>query len=104
MEKSDLEITIEKIHDGVKFHLKGLINSTHADQLQYKLDDALRDGARTIILDMLWVEYLSSTGIRVILKTYKEAKEAGGKLCIERPSQRVRNVLGLTALDEMLIK
>jgi len=103
MEKSDLEITAEKIHDGVKYHLKGLINSSHADQLEYKLEEAKKDGAHTIILDMLWVDYLSSTGIRVILKTFKEMHEAGGKLCIERPSQRVRNVLGLTALDEMLI-
>jgi anti-sigma B factor antagonist len=104
MKKDELEITTEKIPDGVKFHLKGLVNSTYADILQNKLEEALRDGKHTIILDMLWVEYLSSTGIRVILKIYKDAKEAGGSLSIERPSQRVRNVLGLTALDEMLIK
>ena len=104
MEKNELEITREKTHDGIKFYLKGLINSEHADMLQYKLEEALGSGEHNIILNMLWVEFLSSTGIRVLLKTFKEAREAGGNLSIEMPSQRVKNVLGLSALDEMLIK
>ena len=32
-----------------------------------------------------------------------DAKKAGGKLEIEMPSESVRNVLKITALDEMLV-
>jgi len=104
MKKEELEISMEKIPGGVKFILKGFITSYYAEALQNKLDEAMKDGEVNIILNMVFVEYLCSTGIKVLLKTFKAAKEAGGKLSIESPSERVRNVLGMVALDEMLIK
>ena len=103
MKKDEFEIEEEEIKKGAKFILKGRVNSLNCEELQYILDKALKDGKVNIVLNMLWVEYLSSAGIRVILKTYKDAHEAGGKFGIEMPSQNVRNVLGMTALDEMLI-
>jgi len=55
-------------------------------------------------LDMIGVEYLSSIGIRAILTVHKLATKEGGALKIERPSQVVKNVLGMAALDGMLLK
>ena len=103
MNKEDFEITKNDIPGGVKFIVRGRVNSTNADELLLELEGVLNNGQNNIIMNMLMVEYLSSAGIRVILKTYKNAKEAGGKFCIEMPSENVRNVLGMTALDEMLI-
>ena len=97
------EITEEETAEGVKFILKGRVNSGSAGELQDKLQKALNNGKTNIVLNMLFVEFLNSAGIRVILKTYQDANRAGGKLEIEKPSQNVRNVLGMTALDEMLI-
>ena len=87
-----------------KLTLQGRIDSTNAAELGHELDRALKKGETTIILNMLRVEYLCSNGIRVILKAYKEALAAGGKLGIESPSECVKNVLGLVALNEMLIE
>jgi len=44
------------------------VDANSADVLLYKLETALKDGQKTIILNMTQVEYLSSIGIRVILK------------------------------------
>ena len=104
MKDEDFEIIKEKTPEGIRFTIKGRIDSINASALEHKLEEAIKDKEHNIILDMLYVEYLCSTGIRVILKTFKEAKEAGGKLGIESASERVRNVLGMVALDEMLIK
>jgi len=102
--KEFLNITEEQLPDGVKFSLKGRVNSVHADELQAVLENAVRSGKINIILNMLWVEYLSSSGIRVIIKGYKDSKKAGGKLGIETPSHNVKNVLGQAVLDELLVK
>ncbi|MDR0316536.1 MAG: STAS domain-containing protein [Treponema sp.] len=102
--KENLEITEEKNNGVVKFFVKGRIDATSADMLDYKLQNAFKDGQSKIILNMSLVEYLSSIGIRVILKTYKQAAETGGKFNIEHPSEFVKNVLGMTALDSMLIE
>ncbi|MCL1958562.1 MAG: STAS domain-containing protein [Spirochaetes bacterium] len=104
MKDENLEVT-EEIKDGIcRFVAKGRVDANSADVLLYKLETALKDGQKTIILNMTQVEYLSSIGIRVILKTYKQASEAGGKFHIERPSEIVKNVLGMTALKELLVK
>ena len=103
MKDENLEVT-EEIKDGIcRFVAKGRVDANSADVLLYKLETALKDGQKTIILNMTQVEYLSSIGIRVILKTYKQALEAGGKFNIERPSEIVKNVLGMTALKELLV-
>ena len=104
MEKETLLITEEETPDGIKLTIRGRINSENADELQDKLQKILNAGKKNIVLNMLWVSFLSSAGIRVILKTYQSAIDAGGKFGIEMPSKNVRNVLGMTALDKILIQ
>ena len=104
MKKDEFEIYEDGTGDGVKFTLKGRVNSIHADALQEKLHNALNKGQKNIVLNMHWVEFLYSSGIRVILKAYQDTINAGGSFGIEMPSNNVKNVLGMTALDEMLIK
>ena len=102
--KVDFAITQEGVPGGIKLTIKGRIDSVNAVELGHKLDKSIQGGQTNIVLNMLQVEYLCSTGIRVILKAYKNAKEARGKLEIETPSECVVNVLGMAALNEMLIK
>ena len=104
MNNEDMEITEEITQEGVKLTIKGQINSGNAGKLQDRLQNAFDEGHVNMILNMMWVKFLSSAGIRIIIKTYQEVVRAGGKLGIEMPSQNVRNVLGMTALDEMLIR
>jgi len=104
MKEENLEVT-EEIKNGVcRLVAKGRVDANSADVLLFKLDSALENGHKKIILNMSQVEYLSSIGIRVILKTYKQAMEAGGKFNIEHPSEIVKNVLGMTALKELLVE
>jgi len=103
MAENILEIT-RSIIDGIcKMSVKGRIDSNSASELQLNLEKALSDGNKSIILNMMGVEYLSSIGIRVILKIYKQATEEGGYLKIENPSEIVKKVLGMVALKEMLV-
>ncbi|MDR0473814.1 MAG: STAS domain-containing protein [Treponema sp.] len=104
MEKDEFTITEKKGIGSVTFIITGRVNTSNAGTLEYKLEKALNEKQTTIILNMSQVVYLSSTGIRVLLKIYKQAKIAGGKFNIESPSENVKNVLGLTALDELLLK
>jgi anti-anti-sigma factor len=103
MGDDNLEIT-ESINDDIcKFTAKGRIDSNSADKLLEKLEDALKNGKKKLILNMAQVDYLSSIGVRVILKIFKQATEEGGTFNIERPSKIVKNILGMVALKEMLV-
>jgi anti-sigma B factor antagonist len=103
MDQNEFEITKENDGELVKFIIKGSVNAVNVPVLEHDLEEALQYGEKNIILNMLWVKYLSSAGIRVILKTHRDAVNAGGSFGIESPSENVRNVLGMAALDEMLI-
>jgi anti-sigma B factor antagonist len=99
----ELEILEERSPGAVKFFLKGRVNAASADSFLFKLETAINEGHTNILVNMSRIEYLSSIGIRVILKTYKQAAEKGGSFKIESPSDNVKNVLGMVALKEMLV-
>jgi len=103
MAENILEIT-QNLVDGIyKISVKGRVDSNSANELLLNLEKALSDGNKNIILNMTEVDYLSSIGIRVILKIYKQATEEGGSLKIEHPSEIVKKVLGMVALKELLV-
>ena len=104
MHENDFEIKEDYVQGGaVRYTVKGRVNSITAPVLKNKLEEAIHGEQVNIILNMSQVEYLSSNGISAILNTYKQAQNAGGKFGIEQPSEIVKNVLGMTALDKMLI-
>jgi anti-anti-sigma factor len=103
MKDEELDIQEERSPGAVKFTLKGRVNAANANSLLYKLETAFNEGHTNILVNMFRIEYLSSVGIRVILKIYKKAAETGGTFKIERPSDNVKNVLGMVALKDMLV-
>lgn len=103
MKDEELEINEDKSPGAARFVLKGRVNAASADALLYRLETALKEERKNIVVNMSQVEYLSSVGIRVILKIYKQAMESGGKFSIERPSEIVKNVLGMVALKELMV-
>jgi anti-sigma B factor antagonist len=103
MDENNLEITDEIIDGICRFTVKGRIDSNNADMFLEKLEKAITEGNINIIINMQGIEYLSSIGIRIILRIYKQVTEKQGKLNIEKPSNIVKNVLGMVALKEMLV-
>ena len=99
------ELTMERVDvaTGVKFKVVGRITTASERFFEKKLSDALEEGFTRIVLNMQEVTLMTSIGIRIILKTFKSCIEAGGKLQIEDPSGVVKNVLGLSALQQMMV-
>ncbi|MCL2078159.1 MAG: STAS domain-containing protein [Oscillospiraceae bacterium] len=87
-----------------KVILKGKITSAGSYLLQHGLEAEIRGGQKHFILNMRNIEFLSSAGIRVLLDFHRRAMESGGGFFIEQPSESVANVLGMTALDDMLFR
>jgi anti-sigma B factor antagonist len=97
---------VEVSRDGssVRFAVTGQVTINSASYMLDELEHSLTSGRVNIIIDMSRVTFFSSAGIRTVLSIFKKAKTLGGKLQISRPSENVRNVIGMTALDELLLK
>lgn len=54
---------------------------------------------RTVVFDLSGVEFIDSTGLRVLLKCRRMAEEAKTRLLLSAPSEAVRRLFELTKLQ-----
>ena len=58
--------------------------------------------AEEIIVDLSGLDFIDSSGLRVLLETYQEEGQNGNRLRFLRGSEPVERVMHLTCLDEVL--
>ena len=97
-----MEITTERVGAGVELRVVGRLDAYWADHLTRALEQAVRDGNDCIRINMAEVVYMSSVGIRVLLKFYKQLQRIKGSLSVSEPSEAVRTVLELAGLQVLL--
>jgi stage II sporulation protein AA (anti-sigma F factor antagonist) len=82
--------------------VRGEIDMQTASKLEDVLDQVIAKGARLITLDLEGVDFLDSSGLRVILAASNKLTEHGGRLLLEGASSAVERVLELTGVIERL--
>ena len=84
--------------------LEGSLDTNTHMVLQEKVDNILKESPNTIAFDMEKLEYISSAGVRVVLKTRKALKENNGKLVFLKIQPQVKKVFDIiNALPSMQI-
>lgn len=97
-----LLITRETTPEGLLLHLEGRIDGYWSKQLDEYLDEALRAGHDHIGLNLEKVEYLSSLGIRILVKYVKQLKQVNGSFGLVKVSDNVQSVLDMVGLAKIL--
>ncbi|MGQ0775643.1 MAG: STAS domain-containing protein [Pseudonocardiales bacterium] len=81
----------------------GEVDLATAPRLRQTILDLLaEDPPREIRVDLAEVSLLDSTGVFVLIDTYKRAKSRGVPLTVENPQPIVRRVLEICGLLEIL--
>ena len=73
----------------------GAIDASTYTILEDKVDQALKESPDVIIFDMEFADYISSTGIRVLLKTKKTLKETNGKMVFMNLQPQIKKVFDI---------
>lgn len=73
----------------------GAIDASTYTILEDKVDEALKESPDVIIFDMEFADYISSTGIRVLLKTKKTLKETNGKMVFMNLQPQIKKVFDI---------
>ncbi len=84
----------------VTIALAGRLDSVTAPELETKLDDAIKD-AKTLCFDLKDLEYISSPGLRVLLKAQK-AMNTQGKMTVKGVNEVVMEVFEVTGFTDIL--
>ena len=88
---------------GVKvIEVTGRMDGDSSPEVGRALDAIIDAGHSKLVLDLGSVDYISSPGLREVVRVYKRAQQVGGDLRIANPSDRVMTVFELAGLDTMI--
>lgn len=80
----------------------GRVDSNTAPEFEERLLGAISQGRRNIILNFSAMDYISSAGLRVLLKAARELKTQSGSLAVCCMRDYIREVFDLSGFTAIL--
>ncbi|NVJ86719.1 MAG: STAS domain-containing protein [Algoriphagus sp.] len=81
---------------------KGEIDASNSVQLDESIRKLLEEGAKSILVDGSFIEYISSAGLGVFMSYLEDFQERGVSLKIFSLSPRVLEVFKILGLDRLI--
>ncbi len=97
-EPMDVGTDVESVRCGAVMIVtpRDRFDTNSAPEVERILTDHIERGERRIVLDLSHISYISSIGLRVILKAAMDMTRKGGKLVLAGGNEHVRTVLQLS--------
>lgn len=97
-----MEVTAKQ-QDGITIlALQGRLDATTANEFEQQLLARIQQGQTRLVLDFEQLDYISSAGLRVLLKAVKELKHCDGRLFLCAVKDYVREVFDLSGFVSFL--
>lgn len=88
--------------DGVTIvGITGRLDQVLTPQLENSLLTLLNEGHHQIIVDMGGVDYINSSGLRVLVTAWRSARQQNGNLVLCGLNQRVGNIFAMVGFDKV---
>ncbi|QYZ80231.1 anti-sigma factor antagonist [Methanofollis formosanus] len=95
--KEDAVDTSVRIQDGWAIvSVAGRIDAGSAGTLQETLAPLVDDGQKKVLVDMAGLDYISSSGLRVLLATHKALQKQGGSVALAALTPFVQEVFEIS--------
>jgi anti-anti-sigma factor len=94
-----------KREDALLVAAAGPINHTNADEFQARLLPAVEEAAAArlqLILNLEAIEYMSSVGLRVLMRAAGEARNASVEFALAGPNETMREIFQISRFDKLL--
>jgi anti-sigma B factor antagonist len=82
---------------------RGSIDLHSSEELRERLSELVDQGERDIVVDLTAVDFCDSSGLNVLVRAYKHARQEGSSFTVTGAYGRVDNVLRTTGLDRFLL-
>ncbi|MGB7876250.1 MAG: STAS domain-containing protein, partial [Anaerolineales bacterium] len=94
-----MEIRIETIGEATVVRLKGSFDHSVRGSMEMELLSLATYGIK-LLLDLSDVDYISSTGLHLLVDLYRRCEQQNGHMALSGLSDRIREVLSLTGLTK----
>lgn len=95
-----LQYVAEKHDDALVFHCRGAFSLVSHGRLEELIKDLRNTGQKRIVLDLLEVVHIDSTGVGTLAAILKETL-ASNRVFVIIPSNPVRDILATACLDKV---
>ena len=102
------EVDSEQLEDGIRaFTVRGELDMNTAPELEEKLEGALAEPASKIVLDLCECEFIDSTGIALVVRSWQRLDrdadgEGEGRLVLCSHNHQVRRLLEITGVESSI--
>ena len=88
--------TIQETEERIVAVLSGELDTAAAQETEHALQPLLDSKGKEIVLDCTDLEYISSSGLRVLLAILKQAKAVGSRVVLKNVNEVIRDVLDIS--------
>jgi anti-anti-sigma factor len=97
-----MEAQVEEKGDVVVVRVNGRLDAASSPQLEKKINSIIDSGHFKFMLDFSGVEYLSSSGMRLMLSVSKKLKHLEGKVVACSLNDEVMEVIKMAGFHQIL--
>ena len=91
-----METTIQEIDGKMMVSLSGELDTAAAVEVEEKLKVLYKNEGKDVVIDCTELEYIASSGLRILLGIMKRAKATGSNVTLKNVNDDIKNVFKLT--------
>lgn len=97
-----LTLRSERDGDTHVLTLSGELDLVTAPEVERELRTVEAGDADAIVVDLSGLEFIDSTGIRLLIQTEQRSRWEPGRIALTRPPARVMRILAIAGIDALL--
>lgn len=91
-----MNTTIEQLEDKFLVTLEGELDTAAAVEVEQLLQPLYKTDGRDVIIECANLEYIASSGLRILISIQKGAKAGGSKVVLKNLNEDIQSVFKLT--------
>jgi anti-anti-sigma factor len=100
---ASFEVTTEQARPGrLLVRLTGEFDLAAFEEVDTLLASAQTGGVHSLVVDLRGLQFIDSSGIKLLLRAQARAEELGGRLRVVRGSASIQHIFALTGLEGSL--
>lgn len=96
--QDQLRINVRQENDRLVLYLSGELDLASAPVLQQEIDSPVLASAAMVVLDLQQLEFVDSTGLRVLLLANERSRKRGQEFAMTPGSEQVQRLLSVTGV------
>ena len=99
-EVRDVKISSKRDGNNLTVKISGKLNTNSANSAKNEILSML-DGVSNAVFDLNGLEYISSSGLRILIAAMKKIRSQGGSMTLKNIGEQVREVLDMTGFAQI---